>query len=49
MTELAQDIRKFLNDFVNKNNGHIGSNLGVTERPLKIMCMDCNNIFEKIK
>ncbi|WP_339020192.1 1-deoxy-D-xylulose-5-phosphate synthase N-terminal domain-containing protein [Spiroplasma endosymbiont of Atherix ibis] len=36
LTELAQDIRKFLNDFVNKNNGHIGSNLGVTELTLSI-------------
>ncbi|AUB31649.1 1-deoxy-D-xylulose-5-phosphate synthase N-terminal domain-containing protein [Spiroplasma floricola] len=36
LTELAQDIRDFLIDFVNKNNGHIGSNLGVTELTLSI-------------
>ncbi|AUM62678.1 1-deoxy-D-xylulose-5-phosphate synthase N-terminal domain-containing protein [Spiroplasma monobiae] len=37
LTELAQDIRDFLNDFVNKNKGHIGSNLGVVELTLSIL------------
>ncbi|AGR42141.1 1-deoxy-D-xylulose-5-phosphate synthase N-terminal domain-containing protein [Spiroplasma diminutum] len=37
LKELAQDIRNFLNDFVNQNNGHIGSNLGVVELTLSIL------------
>ncbi|QHX36688.1 1-deoxy-D-xylulose-5-phosphate synthase N-terminal domain-containing protein [Spiroplasma sp. BIUS-1] len=37
LIELAQDIRDFLNDFVNKNKGHIGSNLGVVELTLSIL------------
>ncbi|ALD66435.1 1-deoxy-D-xylulose-5-phosphate synthase N-terminal domain-containing protein [Spiroplasma cantharicola] len=37
LKQLAQEIRFFLNDFVKKNKGHIGSNLGVVELTLSIL------------
>ncbi|WP_342274986.1 1-deoxy-D-xylulose-5-phosphate synthase N-terminal domain-containing protein [Spiroplasma endosymbiont of Cantharis lateralis] len=37
LIQLAQEIRIFLNDFVEINKGHIGSNLGVVELTLSIL------------